>query len=79
MNEIAFFDVKNRARILIDSARVWKYIWKPTTRPDAPRYAVCGKTTDGRTLTKFVNKRHWDALDVQMSEPEIATKDVNGE
>lgn len=62
MKEEKFFDVRTRLIVLIDV--VWKYVWIPTTRPDKPRYAVCGRTDDGRVLTKFVTKQHYDKLDV---------------
>lgn len=68
MNDNKFFDVKTRTIISIDRASTWKYSWKPTTRPNRVRYAVCGKTPDGRVLTKFTSKEFWNALDVPIIE-----------
>jgi hypothetical protein len=54
-----FFDVKLRQKVEVDITE--KVTYGP---PGRERYAVRGKTSDGRNLTKFVKKDFWENLQV---------------
>jgi len=51
MAQVEFYDVKTRAKVKIDDKNITKV--KMDTK-SGPRYAIKGKTADGRNLTKFV-------------------------
>ncbi len=57
-NGIEFYDVKTRAKVVIDDSKVLKTTF--TTKNGQVRYGYRGKTEDGRMLTKFVSKADWD-------------------
>lgn len=50
-----FYDVKERQKVEADVTE--KVVYGEEGRK---RYALRGKTADGRTLTKFVSKDEWD-------------------
>ena len=52
-----FYDVKNRKAVQADVLEKKKYGKKGNER-----YAIRGKTADGRSLTKFVSKADWDKI-----------------
>jgi len=52
----SFYDVKTRKKVQADVTEKVKY--------DNNRYALRGKTADGRNLTKFVKKADWDNVQV---------------
>lgn len=52
-----FYDVKARQKIMADVAEKVTY-----GEPGKLRYALRGKTADGRNLTKFVSKADWDKI-----------------
>lgn len=54
-----FYDVKSRQKVDADVSE--KVVYGQGGRE---RYALRGKTTDGRTLTKFVSKDDWDKAQV---------------
>lgn len=54
-----FYDVKNRKAVEADVTAKKTYQVRGTTR-----YAVRGKTSDGRPLTKFVKKADFDKFAV---------------
>jgi hypothetical protein len=54
---VEFYDVKTRQKVNIDDSNIVKIEMK--TKAGA-RYAIKGKTSDGRFLTKFVSKADWD-------------------
>jgi hypothetical protein len=57
--KMQFFDVKTRQKIEADVAEKVTYQVNGQTR-----YAVKGKTTDGRNLTKFVSKDQFETMSV---------------
>lgn len=57
---VEFYDVKTRKKVKIDDKNVSKTTF--TTKNGQTRYGVRGKTSDGRTLTKFVSKADWDTF-----------------
>jgi hypothetical protein len=61
---IEFYDVKERKKVQIDEGSVTKkrYTRETKSGKTQERYALRGKTSDGRTLTKFVSKGDWDNL-----------------
>jgi len=54
-----FYDVKLRKKV--EAEVVEKVTFG---EPGKLRYALKGKTSDGRNLTKFVNKEAWDKAKV---------------
>ncbi len=62
MASIEFFDVKLKKKVMVDEKNIVKVTFK--TKGGSIRYGIRGKTSDGRNLTKFVNKATWDALKV---------------
>jgi hypothetical protein len=60
---VEFYDVKTRKKINIEDGDITKV--KMQTKAGA-RYAIKGKTSDGRLLTKFVSESDWQ----KMSYPE---------
>ncbi len=54
-----FYDVKMREKIEADVTEKVTYGEAQKTR-----YAVKGRTSDGRNLTAFVNKQKWDEMQV---------------
>ena len=64
MASVEFYDVKVRSKVKIDEANVSKTTF--TSKNNQVRYAIRGKTDDGRNLTKFVSKSDWE----KMSYPE---------
>lgn len=59
MATVEFYDVKTRAKVKIDEKQITKV--KMDTK-SGPRYAIKGKTEDGRNLTKFVGAADWEKL-----------------
>jgi hypothetical protein len=59
---IEFYDVKTRSKVSIEMGNVSKTTF--TTKNGQERYGLRAKTSDGRSLTKFVSKGDWDKLDV---------------
>ena len=59
MATATFFDVKTRSKVEVEVTGKKSY-----TVNGQPRYALRGKTTDGRNLTKFVKKDVYDSMDV---------------
>jgi hypothetical protein len=55
----SFYDVKKRAKVETDIVDKKEYKVN-----GGVRYAVVGKTSDGRTLTKFVSKDNYDKTSV---------------
>lgn len=54
-----FYDVKLRKKV--DAEVTEKKVYGEEGRK---RYALRGKTSDGRNLTKFVSKADWDKVNV---------------
>lgn len=54
-----FYDVKERKKVKADVTE--KVVYGEKGRE---RYALRGKTKDGRNLTKFVGKKDWDKAKV---------------
>jgi len=54
-----FYDVKLRKKVKADVVKRQKYQANGSTR-----YALKGKTSDGRSLTRFVSKADFDAATV---------------
>ncbi len=54
-----FYDVKERQKVEADVTE--KVVYGEENRK---RYALKGKTADGRALTKFVSKDEWDRTQV---------------
>lgn len=61
---IKFYDVKLRKEAHIDEKNVEKVEYKRETKDGKTqvRYALRGKTSDGRNLTKFVSKVDYDKM-----------------
>jgi len=55
----SFYDVKKKEKVEVDVTDKKTYDVKGTTR-----YALKGKTVDGRNLTKFVSKADFDKATV---------------
>lgn len=53
----SFYDVKQRKMVETDVTEKKEYKVKGGTR-----YAIRGKTSDGRALTKFVSKTDYDRM-----------------
>jgi hypothetical protein len=51
----SFYDVKQKKKVEVDVTEKTTYTVKGTMR-----YALKGKTADGRNLTKFVSKADFD-------------------
>ena len=64
MASVEFYDVKTRQKVKVDDKNVVKTTF--TTKNSQVRYAVRGKTADGRMLTKFVSKGDWDKMSYPM-------------
>ena len=64
MAQVEFYDVKTRAKVKIDDKNITKV--KMDTK-SGPRYAIKGKTADGRNLTKFVGAADWEKLKYPVS------------
>jgi len=60
MATVEFYDVKTRKKINVDDKNVMKA--KLNTKNGQVRYALRGKTDDGRTLTKFISAKDFDKL-----------------
>jgi hypothetical protein len=60
MASVEFYDVKIRAKVQVDDKDVLKTTY--TSKNNQVRYAIRGKTSDGRMLTKFVSKADWDKM-----------------
>lgn len=59
MAKVEFYDVKTRSRVKIDDKDIKKV--KMDTKSGV-RYAIKGKTSDGRELFKFVGQKDWDKM-----------------
>ncbi len=57
--QMTFYDVKTRQKVEADVTEKTTYNVNGQTR-----YAVKGKTSDGRNLTKFVSKDAYDSVTV---------------
>ncbi|MBP9815769.1 hypothetical protein KBD09_00835 [Candidatus Woesebacteria bacterium] len=68
MNDIEFYDVKNRKKVKVPAGDVKKVKYERTTKSGSHqvRYAVKA-VLDGVNLTKFVSKDMWDGLDNPMA------------
>ncbi|MCK6576511.1 MAG: hypothetical protein L6Q98_00255 [Anaerolineae bacterium] len=55
---VEFYDVKTRSKVTVAEGDVLKTTY--VTKNGQTRYALRGKTGDGRMLTKFVSKADWD-------------------
>ncbi len=60
MANIEFYDVKIRQKVSLPEKDVVKTTF--TTKNGQKRYGLRGKTTDGRSLTKFVSQKDWEKL-----------------
>lgn len=54
-----FYDVKLRKKVEVNVIEKVTY-----GEPGKERYAIKGKTSDGRNLTKFIKKSDWEKADV---------------
>ncbi len=61
---VKFYDVKLRKEVYLDEHQVEKVEYKRDTKDGGVqvRYALRGKTSDGRNLTKFVSKADYDKM-----------------
>jgi hypothetical protein len=68
MDDIEFYDVKNRKKVKVPASSVKRVKYERTTKSGSHqvRYAVKA-VLDGVNLTKFVSKDMWDGLDVPMA------------
>jgi len=63
MAAIKFYNVKKRASVSVDEGKCCKVVYKKkTSKGVQERYAVRAKDNDGTNLTKFINKKTYDAL-----------------
>lgn len=63
---IEFYDVKTKQKISVDEKQVSKT--KFTSDTGRVTFGLRGKTSDGRTVTKFIGKADWDKLNVPEEE-----------
>jgi len=63
---VKFYDVKGKASVDLTEAQVKKTTYSRVTKSGATqvRYALRGTLSDGRKVTKFVNKATWDSMQV---------------
>jgi len=63
MNQIEFYDVKNKQKVSVPASEVEKVTYERQTKSGATqiRYAVKA-VKNGVKLTKFVSKETWDSL-----------------
>ncbi len=61
---IKFYDVKLRKEVMLDEKNVEKTTYERVTKDGKKqiRFAMRGKTTDGRNLTRFVSKEDYDKM-----------------
>jgi hypothetical protein len=59
---IEFYDVKLKKKVSVDEKDITKVKFEGAN--GRTTYGLRGKTSDGRTLTKFVSKKDWDAMKV---------------
>ena len=61
---VKFYDVKLRKEVHLEESEVKKVEYKRETKDGKTqvRYALRGKTSDGRNLTKFVSKADYDKM-----------------
>jgi len=61
---VKFYDVKLRKEVHLNESEVKKVEYKRETKDGKTqvRYALRGKTSDGRNLTKFVSKADYDKM-----------------
>ena len=61
---VKFYDVKLRKEVQLNESEVSKVEYKRETKDGKTqvRYALRGKTSDGRNLTKFVSKADYDKM-----------------
>ncbi|HNQ31236.1 MAG TPA: hypothetical protein PKG71_03130 [Candidatus Woesebacteria bacterium] len=61
---VKFYDVKLRKEVHLDEKDVKTVEYKRETKDGKTqvRYALRGKTSDGRNLTKFVSKADYDKM-----------------
>lgn len=61
---VKFYDVKLRKEVHLEEKAVSKVEYKRETKAGKTqvRYALRGKTADGRNLTKFVSKVDYDKM-----------------
>lgn len=62
--DFKFYDVKTRASVMVPASMVKKT--KYTNAKGQTRYALRGKTSDDRNLTKFVSEADWMKSDLPM-------------
>lgn len=60
--DFKFYDVKTRQNVTVTADMVKKT--KYTNSKGQTRYALRGKTSDGRNLTKFVSESDWMKADL---------------
>ena len=60
---VEFYDVKEGKKVSIDESNITRKVYTRTTKAgkEQQRYALRGKTSDGRNLTRFVSKADFDA------------------
>lgn len=63
MDQIEFYDVKNRRKVSVPASEVEKVTYERETKSGEKqvRYAVKAEK-DGVKLTKFVSKETWDSI-----------------
>ena len=67
---VEFYDVKEGKKVSVADSAISKKKYTRTTKTGklSERYALRGKTSDGRNLTKFVSKADWDSTDAPVEE-----------
>ena len=63
MNNVEFYDVKNKKKVSVPSAQCKKVTYERQTKSGATqiRYALKAEV-DGAKLTRFVSKEDWDKI-----------------
>ena len=63
MDQVEFYDVKNKTKVSIPVSEVTKVTYERTTKSGATqvRYALRAEK-NGMKLTKFVSKETWDMI-----------------
>jgi hypothetical protein len=59
---IEFYDVKLKKKVSVEEKNITKVKFEGAN--GRTTYGIRGKTSDGRSLTKFVSKKDWDVMKV---------------
>lgn len=69
--DVMFYDVKTRQKVSVPESNLAKVKYTRTLSDGSTqiRYALRGRTSDGRNLTKFVSQADWESMTVPEEQP----------